>query len=395
MKGALFVSNTYDFDQPIDRWNTGCRKWDFMPVKYGGTDLIPMWIADMDFATLPEVTQALIRRASHPIYGYIKVKPEYHQAIIHWYQARYSSRVTEEMIIDAHGVMPSINWMVQTFTMPGDKVVIFEPVYQRFKRSIENNDRVACLEQLTVHDGKYRVDMAALEADLAAGARMLIFCNPHNPVGRVWTREELKAIGDLCRKYNAVIVSDEIHCDLTYPGHPHVPFFEVAPDNSIVCAAPSKTFNVAGLHLSYIITANPEYREKIDDCIRRVMMDEPDIMAVEAAQAAYEHGGLWVDELVAYIKSNMDYAIDFLAQHMPKVKVVPPESTYLLWADFRGYSLNHEEIFRIICQEAHIAINDGIVMGQCADGFMRFNLALPRQRVVKAFDQLLEAFRGK
>ena len=385
-----------DFDRIIDRLNTESVKWDSLLDVYGDKDLIPLWVADMDFPAPKEVTEAIKERVLHPIYGYSKAGEDYYNAIISWNKRQHNFDISREWIVHSPGVVPALNWLIQALTSKEDKIIIQEPVYHPFKHAILANDRVPLNNQLLYQDGEYKMDLEGLESIIDDKTRMLILCNPHNPVGRVWTEKELRALGDICFKHNILVVSDEIHGDLIYKGYKHIPFASLGEnfaDKSIICNAPSKTFNLAGLQCSNIIIKNTDIREKFLSHLDKMHIQGPTPFSIAGVKAAYNHGDIWLQELLDYLEENLNFMINYLKDNLPKIKVIRPQGTYLVWVDFTPLNLTREEINHKLIEEAGVALNDGLMFGESGDRFQRFNIACPRTTLKEALARIAETFR--
>jgi cysteine-S-conjugate beta-lyase len=386
----------YDFDRIIDRTGTGSFKWDLVDNIFGGTGLLPLWVADMDFESPPEVVAALVRRAQHGVYGYTATMPEYYQAVADWFHRRHSWRITPEWIVTAPGIVPALNLLIQTFTEPGDGIIVQKPVYYPFMRSIKNNGRVIINNPLKLEGNTYHIDYDDLERKAKDPAvRLLILCNPHNPVGRVWTGEELKRIGNICFAHDVIVVSDEIHCDLTFKGHRHVPFGSISNEflmKSITCTAPSKTFNLAGLQTANLVIASPDLRQRYTRTIECLGLKWPNLFGAEALIAAYRHGDEWLDQLMEYLGGNLAFLKKFIAANMPRVRVIDPEATFLVWLDFRDFGLDTETLKRLMRDKARLALDDGYIFGSPeGDGFERINIACPRAVLEDALKRMSDA----
>jgi len=345
------------------------------------------------------VVEALAKRARHGVYGYTAPMPEYYRAVTEWFEGRHAWRLTPEWIVTAPGVVPALNLLIQTFTEPGDGVIVQQPVYYPFMRSIKNNGRKVINNPLRLEEKVYRVDFDDLEQKAKdPSARLMILCSPHNPVGRVWTREELKRIGDICLAHDILVVSDEIHCDLTYRGYRHVPFGSLGRDylmKSITCTAPSKTFNLAGLQTANLVMAAPDLRQRYARTIDCLGLKWPNLFGAEALIAAYRHGGAWLDQLMEYLAGNLAFLKDYIAAHMPRIGVIEPEATYLVWLDFRDYGLDTESLKRLMRDKARLALDDGYIFGSPeGDGFERINIACPRSILEESLKRMREAVAG-
>lgn len=386
----------FDFDAIIDRTGTSSFKWDLVDQIFKGKGLLPLWVADMDFASPPEVVAALEQRARHGVYGYTAPMPEYYQAMIDWFARRHGWRIMPDWIVTAPGVVPALNLIIQSFTDPGDGVIVQKPVYYPFMRSIQNNGRAIINNPLKLEGNSYCIDFDDLERKASEPrARMLILCSPHNPVGRLWTKEELERIGEICMARDLLVISDEIHCDLTFKGFSHVPFGSISAGflaGSVTCTAPSKTFNLAGLQTANLIIADPDLRQRYNRTIECLGLKWPNLFGIEALIAAYRHGDEWLDQLMEYLGGNLSFLKEFIAAKLPRVKVIEPEATYLVWLDFREYGLDRETLSRILRGRARLALDDGHVFGSPeGDGFERINIACPRTILEDALTRMSKA----
>lgn len=386
----------YDFDEIVDRRGTDCLKYDFGMKRKGRDDLLPMWVADMDFRLPEEILQELHKRVDHGIFGYTDPLDDYFDALNHWYSTRYGFTVDPEWVTLGAGLVYGIHVSVQAFTAPGDAVMVMQPVYYPFSEAIRNNGRKLVNCQLHYENGRYSIDFADMEQKLRGErVKVLIFCSPHNPVGRVWTKEELTKVAELCLQYNVILMVDEIHSDFIFPGNS---FFscmcldEKYKKNLVFFSSPGKTFNIAGLQSANIIIPDEELRAKYRKGNREAGYSQANIMGQTALIACYNKGAEWLDELVPYIYGNVQYARAFIEENIPGAKVVEPEGTYLLWVDFSGCGLSAEELEQLIVEDAKLWLDSGKIFGAETALFERFNLACPRSVVEQAMKQLKEAF---
>lgn len=382
----------YNFDKLTNRRGTYSMKWD---VSEGE---LPMWVADMDFETAPAITEAIKRRAEHGIFGYTDVPDEWYEAYRNWWEQRHHFKIQKEWLSFCTGVIPAISSTVRKLTTPGEKVLIQTPVYNIFFNSILNNG-CTVIESPLVYDGEnYEVDFEDLEQKLAdPQTTLMLLCNPHNPVGKIWTREELAKIGELCAAHHVVVLSDEIHCDLLDPGYEYIPFAsvsEVCADNSITCITPTKTFNIAGLQTAAIVVPEPNLRHKVNRAINTDEVAEPNVFAVTAAIAAFKEGGAWLDELRAYIAENKKTVMEFVKKELPDIHVVPSHATYLLWLDCSKVTEDGTELCKDIRRKTGLYLSAGIAYGNCGRQFLRMNLACSRARVEDGLDRLKKYFGG-
>ena len=386
----------YDFDQVIDRRGTSAIKLEGVKEMWGRDDLLPLWIADMDFATAPFVTEAIRRRLDNPVLGYTAKPDSYYQAIINWNKNRYGLEVEKEMIHFVPGIVPGLGMALNTFTEPGDKVMIQPPVYGPFHWLNTRGDRTLVTNPLKMVDGTYRMDMEAFREQIK-GCKVFILCNPHNPGGIVWTEEELQQVADICYEEGVLVFSDEIHADLTLPPHKHRPFAlvsEKARMNSVTFMSPSKAFNMPGLTSSHALVFNPKLRRKFHAFLESCEFDLGHVFAFLAVEAAYSNGTEWLDQCLTYIQGNIDYVDAFTREHTPKIKVIRPQASFLVWLDCREMGLSQEALVDFFVDKAHLALNDGTAFGQEGTGFMRLNVATSRSVIEQAMKQLAEAYSG-
>jgi len=394
----------YDFDKEINRKGTNSVKWEF--IKHGdgllyreepdgsssSTRLLPMWVADMDFPCPEPVVEALITRSQHKIFGYTSPTDSYFSAIVNWMKKRHKWEIEPEWICTTPGVVPALNMLVKTYISPGDKVLIQTPVYYPFNKAVENSDGVLVTNPLIYEDGCYSMDFADLEQKTKdPQVKMAILCSPHNPVGRVWTKDELLRFGEICLRNNVLVVSDEIHGDLILKGYVFTPFAgisETFAQNSIVCTAPSKTFNLAGLKTSNIIIPNEKLRTRFKKTLERTGLKGVNAFGVVALEAAYNHGDEWLAQVLDYIMGNLRYLQEFIAEHLPQITVVPLEGTYLVWLDCHRLGLGKLELEQAMLEEAKVYLDEGYIFGVEGEGFERVNLACPRSVLVEALERI-------
>ena len=379
----------YDFDTPVNRRRTNSLKWNVDETE------LPMWVADMDFQTAPEIRAALQKRMEHGVFGYTDVPKEWAEAIISWWQTRHCFEMEKEWLIFCTGVVPAISSAVRKLTCVGENVLVQTPVYNIFFNSIVNNGRNV-LESPLIYDGtEYQIDFKDLEQKLAQPqTTMMILCNPHNPVGKIWSSETLRRIGDLCHRHHAVVISDEIHCDVTEPGCSYTPFASVSKtcrENSITCIAPTKTFNLAGLQTAAVAVPGEALRHKIIRALNTDEVAEPNAFAVTAAIAAFTEGGPWLDELRTYIHHNRCYVKEYLDREVPGVVPVSSEATYLVWLDCRRFSGRAAGLSRFLRTETGLYLSDGAQFGKTGKDFLRMNIACPRETLK---DGLLRLKKG-
>lgn len=385
----------YDFDKLIDRKNTNSLKYDFAKERGKNESLIPMWVADMDFPTLPEVTTALVKAAEHGIFGYTEVKEEYFKVLQEWFLSHYHWDIRKKWLVKTPGVVFAISMAIRAFTKEGDAVLIQRPVYYPFSETILDNNRKLINNAVVYENGSYHIDFEDFEQKIIDNqVKLFVLCNPHNPIGRVYTREELTRLGDICVKHDVLVVSDEIHADFIHPGHEHLVFASIKEeyaDRTITCTAPSKTFNLAGLQVSNVLIPNQALKYKFKEEINKTGYSQLNTMGLVACQAAYEYGDKWLKELNAYIYENLKTAKQFIETELPALKVVDTEGTYLLWVDFQALGLEPEELENFITEKAGLWLDGGTMFGPEGKGFERFNVACPRATLLKALNQLKEA----
>ena len=388
----------YDFDQIIDRRNTNSLKYDFAVERGLPADVLPLWVADMDFRAPEPVLDALRKTVDHGIFGYSDVKDGYYDAVSQWFLTRFGWQTRPEWLVKTPGVVFALAMAVRALTQPGDSVLIQPPVYYPFFNVIRSNDRKVVESRLVYKDGAYAIDFADFERKAAEEhVKLFILCSPHNPIGRVWTTEELRRLGDICRKHGIYVVSDEIHCDFTLPGHPHHVFLDAVPElteRAIVCTAPSKTFNLAGLQASNIWIPGEEIRKRFVREMSRCGYSGLNRMGLIACQAAYEGGGDWLDGCRTYLRDNLDFLRAFLAERIPQVRLVEPEGTYFAWLDCSGLGLSQEELDELIIRRAKLWLDAGHIFGGNGGQFQRVVLACPRATLRQALEQLAQAVSG-
>ncbi len=372
----------YDFDEVIDRTNYHSVKWDELEATFGVKDVLPMWIADMEFRSPKPVIEAIKKAAEHGIYGYTSRPLSYYQAIINWMEKRHNWKVKKDWIAYSPGVVPALSLIIRAFCQPGDKVVVQPPVYYPFFKVIENNGCHVVNNPLKLSNKKYFMDYEDLERKIDdPRVKLLILCSPHNPVGRVWQKEELIILGEICLKHNIIVVSDEIHADILFEGYKHSPFASISPafaHNSITCTAPNKTFNLAGLQTSTIIIPNKKYYKIYNNALDSLTLDENNVFGLVALEAAYRYGEEWLEQLLSYLNENLGFLTKYFKERIPKIKVIKPEGTYLVWLDCRRLGLSAKDLNNFMIKKARVALDDGYWFGTEGKGFMRINIACPR-----------------
>lgn len=381
----------FNFDKIIDRTNNFSAKWSEMNKNFGTNNLLPMWVADMDFLTAPCVMEALKDRLEQGIFGYTTRPSSYNESIVNWLDNRFSWKINQEWLMFSPAVITSISLLIQNLTQKNDKIMIQEPVYSPFHSIVESNERNLVISPLVkLDDGSYVMDYEDIEAKIK-DVKVFILCNPHNPVGRVWTREELTRLGEICLKHNVLIISDEIHSDIILKNHKHTPFASISKEfreNTITCMAPTKTFNLAGLQSSFLVISNPYYYEVMDKAFSILDIKRNNAFSLVATESAYNYGEDWLYELIKYIEDNVDFAIDYIKNHMPQLKVKKPEGTYLLWVDFSNLNVDKKDLKNALINKGRIALSDGSSFGIGGDGYYRINLACPRSMVLEGLKRI-------
>ncbi|WP_321212218.1 MalY/PatB family protein [Pseudalkalibacillus hwajinpoensis] len=383
------------FDERINRYGTHSVKWDHTDAIYEKENLLPMWVADMDFRAPQAVIDALTKRSQHGIFGYSMPTEDTKSAIQKWLDRRHKWSIQQDWIVFTPGVVLALSAAVNVYTKKGEKVVIQSPVYYPFRDMVEKNERHVVDNPLRLEKDKYVMDYDHLEQTLKdPEVTMLLLCNPHNPVGRVWTRNELLKLAELCTRHNVLIVSDDIHFDLILKENKHTLISTLSDDiasNTITCIAPSKTFNLAGMQLSTIIIPDSEKREQFNEYMGKLGLFAPSPFGITAIEAAYTHGEEWLEQLITYLEGNLDYLKSFIAERLPEIEVIEPEGTYLVWLDFRKLSMSHEELERLIQEDAKLALDEGYIFGEGGKGFERMNIACPRSILKEGLERLEQA----
>ncbi len=389
------MGKKYNFDEMVDRRGTSCLKYDFAMKRKGRDDLLPLWVADMDFALPQEILDDFRARIDHGIFGYTDPDGEYYAAMDRWFSTHHGYHVDPETVTVGCGIVYGLATGVHAFTQEGDAILIQQPVYYPFREVIEDNGRVFINNQLHYENNRYTIDFEDFERKIVENnVKVFILCNPHNPVGRVWTKEELERLGDICLAHDVIIMDDEIHCDFVYEGHHFTSFLtldEKYRSNLVVYTSPSKTFNVAGFQPANIIIYDEELRAKYRHANAGAGYSQGNIMGITAVKSCYTKGDQWVKELVEYISGNIAYVRGFVKENFPKATFVEPEGTYLVWVDFSGYGYSDEELEHIMLEEAKLWLDSGKIFGPETAQFERFNLACPRATVEQAFHQLKDA----
>lgn len=386
------------FDKVIDRTASESMKWVYPRRVLGVEDALPLWVADMDFEAPPAVVEALRRRVEHGVFGYPIAPPSFFEAAVGWMKRRHGWTIEKDWIVMTPGIVPALNFIVRAFTRPGDPVIVQPPVYHPFYYAIENNGRRVVRSPLRFDGRRYAMDPDDLRAKIDAPGRLLILCSPHNPTGRVWTRDELEELGRIAVERDLLVASDEIHHDLVYAGHRHSVFAALSPElarRTVTCVAPSKTFNVAGLSTAAVVAADPGLRERVKDEAERSGFDLGNALGIVAFEAAYAHGDPWLDELLPYLKGNVDLLERFLAERLPAVKLVRPEGTYLALLDCRGLGIGPDALSDFFLRRARVYFSDGRIFGDEAAGFVRLNFACPRSVLLEALERVERAVKDR
>ena len=387
----------YDFDQIIDRRGTSCLKYDFAVERGKREDVLPLWVADMDFRVAEPILKRLHACVDHGIFGYSEAKDDYFQAVAGWYREHFDWEVKRNWLVKTPGVVFAIAAAVRAFTEKGDGVLLQQPVYYPFSEAIRDNGRELVNSPLKLVNGHYEMDFDDLERKIVEHkVTLFLLCSPHNPVGRVWTEEELRRIGDICVKHGVIVVSDEIHSDFVWKGHKHTIFASLSEkyaDISVTCTAPSKTFNLAGLQTSNIFIPNRELRHRFRKAVDQAGYSQLNTMGLVACRAAYEEGGEWLEQLKGYLQENLVFARDYIANNLPGIHLIEPEGTYLIWLDLRELGLTEAEREDLIVNKAKLWLDSGAIFGEDGEGFERINIACPRATLQEAFDRLAEAVK--
>lgn len=389
----------YDFDTPIDRTHTWSIKHDFKKENGKADDILPLWVADMDFRSPDSVVEALKKAVDHGIFGYSRADESYFDAVAAWYQKRHHLTLQPEWMTCTPGIVFALSIAVRAFTQEGDAVLIQPPVYHPFSRAILRNKRTLVENPLVLKDGHYEMDLEELEQKvLDEHVKLLILCNPHNPVGRVWTREELTALADICLRHHVYVISDEIHGDFVWQGHEQTPYASISEEaclHSMMCTAPSKTFNLAGMATSNLFIPDPEMRRKFRSELLDVGQENMNRLGLFACRAAYEGGGEWLDQLIGYLAGNLALVRDFCKNRVPQIQLVEPEGTYLAWLDCRELGMTDDELMAFFSNEAKVWLDPGTHSGEQGSGFMRFNLGSSRSVIAQALDQIEAAWKKR
>ena len=388
----------YNFDQVINRESSGALKCDALQPLFGNSELTPLWVADLDFAVCPEITEALKARVEHPIYGYASTPDSYWQSIINWLDRRHQFKVTREELTFVPGVVRGVAYAINFFTQRGDKILIQQPVYHPFKMVIEGNERVVVNNPLRLTENGYEMDLENLrEVVETERPKMMILCNPHNPIGIQWEADVMREVAKICRENGVIVVSDEIHGDLMLYGKPHIPFVEVSDDAkaiTVTLGAPSKTFNVPGLVSSWIIVKDEALRTPFFHWLEVNEFSSPTMLATIGAEVAYTHGEEWLNQMTSYIEESIEVIDDYLKKNIPQIKIFRPQASFLLWLDCRELKLSQDELVNLFVNKAKLALNNGTMFGKEGEGFMRLNIGSPRSVILEALAQLADAVKS-
>lgn len=385
----------FSFDRVWNRRRTNCIKWDFNGTIFGKDDILPLWVADMDFAVPPPVQEDIQNRAGHPIYGYSGCPPEFFHSFINWNKKRHGWLLEKDWIMATPGVVPSIALAINALTQEGNGIIIQPPVYPPFFSIVEKNQRKLQLNPLRRSGNSYKMDFDNLEQNIDENTRMLILCHPHNPGGRVWKKEELQELIRLCAEHNIIVVSDEIWADIVFSGNKHIPLAKAAPefkDNIITCMAASKTFNLAGLKASATVIPDEYKRKKFQEAMDRLNMGRINIFGMTSFISAFYKGEEWLECLLDYLEGNLEFLLDFIQTRLPGVRAIPPQGTFLVWLDFNSYGLSDEELREKTVNGARVGLNPGYTFGEEGRGFQRINIGCPRETLKEALERLAQEF---
>lgn len=392
----------YDFNQHYDRTNTGCLKWDMIEPVFGSEDIIPLWVADMDFPVAKPITDALKKRIEHPFYGYTHPDKGVVNSVVERMQRKFNWKIEPEWIVFTPGVVPALHIAVRSLTHPGDEVILQEPTYHPFFSVVTNSGCKIVNNGLNLVNNRYEMDYEGLEKifhpkkqriDNPGRSKTIIFCNPHNPLGRLWRREEIIRMGEIVIKNGGVVISDEIHCEILFKGKKHIPFATISEEfeqNSIICMSPSKTFNIAGLEVSSIIIPNKKLRDNFINTGAGIV-PKPNLFGYIAMEAAYRYGDEWLEQVLDYLEENLNFLKEYFVRNIPQIKVVEPDGTYLVWLDFRDLNMDKHTLRTFIREKAKVGLEDGFIFGESGSGFMRMNFACPRSILEEALKRIENA----
>jgi cystathionine beta-lyase len=390
------LQQDFDFDQLVNRDHSNSLKHEGRQAMFGKGDVIPLWVADMDFASPPAVSDALLQRASHPIYGYSIFPDTIYQALMDWLERRHGWHIERDWLVLCPGVVPSLNAAVMAFTQPTDAVIVQPPVYFPFFSAVTDSGRSLIQNPLRLENNQYHIDFEQLEA-CAARAKMLLLCSPHNPVGRVWRKDELEQLLAIAEKYQLIVFADEIHADLVYPPAKHqvLESLSLHRKNIITAVAPSKTFNIPGLNLSALIIPDATQRQALSKVFERMHVSAANPFSMVAFEAAYQHGDAWLDALLGYLQQTRDFVLSYVSEHLPRVHAIVPEGTYLVWLDCRELGLGDAALKQFFIQQAGVGLSPGRLFGEAGSGFMRMNIAAPRPLIATALERMARALQSR
>jgi cystathionine beta-lyase len=390
------LQQDFDFDQLVNRDHSNSLKYEGRQAMFGKGDVIPLWVADMDFASPPAVSDALLQRASHPIYGYSIFSDTIYQALMDWLERRHGWHIERDWLVLCPGVVPSLNAAVMAFTQPTDAVIVQPPVYFPFFSAVTDSGRSLIQNPLRLENNQYHIDFEQLEA-CAARAKMLLLCSPHNPVGRVWRKDELEQLLAIAEKYQLIVFADEIHADLVYPPARQqvLESLSLHRKNIITAVAPSKTFNIPGLNLSALIIPDATQRQALSKVFERMHVSAANPFSMVAFEAAYQHGDAWLDALLGYLQQTRDFVLSYVSEHLPRVHAIVPEGTYLVWLDCRELGLGDAALKQFFIQQAGVGLSPGRLFGEAGSGFMRMNIAAPRPLIATALERMARALQSR
>ena len=395
----------YDFNKICSRDNTNCDKWDNLEKMFGSRDTIPMWVADMDFPAAEPIVEALKKRASHEFYGYTRAGSNLTEAVVNRLQRKFNWRIQPDWIVFTPGVIPAISTAIRSLAHPGDEIILQEPVYYPFFPAVRSSGCQILTNELMLFEGRYEMDFDDLESkflprvgmhDHPGRIKAILLCNPHNPIGRLWGKEELTKLGKIVIGNGATVISDEIHCEILFKGYNHTPFASISEEfeqNCIICMAPSKTFNLAGLQASSIVIPNKKLRERFQEA-NRGMNPGPNLFGLTAMEAAYNHGDEWLEQMLEYLQENLDLALYYFEKNISRIKIIRPQGTYLLWLDCRALGLDDMTLRKFMREKARIGLDDGFLFGSGGSGFQRMNIACPRSILEEALRRIEAAVNG-
>lgn len=398
--GELIFENAdhmqYNFDEIVQRKGSDCIKYDALNMFFGADDILPVWVADMDFRTPDFIMEAIRQRLQHEVMGYSFRNEGFYRSIMDWTKIHHNWEIQKEWISFSPGVVAAITASVMAFTEPGDKIIVQTPVYFPFFESVRGLKRRLVENPLRLSDGRYYFDLDDLESKIDSKTKMILLCSPHNPGGMVWKRNELETLAEICNRHNLIMVSDEIHSDLLFEGHKHTPYASLSglcAQNSITCMAPSKTFNIAGLSTSYVVIPDPARMKSYEKIVRTLHIHMGNIPGTVALEAAYTHGLGWLKQMMSYVSGNLNFLENYLSVNLPKIKVMKPEATFLVWLDFTAYGMKDKQLNRYLVEKAKVGLNNGGRFGTGGDGFMRINIGCPKSVLAEALERICNAFR--